>query len=87
MAASKRRHASRQIERAAVDQRIDQRRPPRDGIRQRRGKRQAVGQQLQQAGPRFEQAEQIDRAAHAAEQAFPPGNCALRIGRSGKRID
>ena len=76
-----------QIERASVDQGVDQFGATGDSIGKRRGKGKAIGQQLHEPRSRLEQAEEIDRALHPFEQAFPPSHGPFRIIGCGKRRD
>ena len=74
-------NTARQVERCTVDQRVEQFGALRQILGQRRRERQAIGNQRKQAGARFEQAEQVDRAGQARDQTFP-AHCGSRgIGR------
>ena len=78
---------ARQVERALVDQRIEQVRAARELLGERRREREHADQLVEQARARVEQAEQVDRARCPGDQIFPQEQRAARVGCLGERIE
>ena len=78
-------HAARQIEGAAIDQRIEQVRAAGEFISQRGGVGEHAHDEAEQRGAGFEQLEHVDRRWQPGEQAFPAQQRAVRIRRGGQR--
>ena len=72
-----------QIQRACVDQGIEQIGAAREFVRKRGGERQDRDQLFQQARAGFQQTEQVYRAGQIDQQAFPAVYRAIGVGRGG----
>ena len=79
-------YIARQIHGAGVDQRVEIAALPPEVIGQRGGIAQDIGHQLQQSGPRLQQAEHVDRARHRLDHIVEAGNRAVGIGGVGNRL-
>ena len=85
-AGSKILYRTRQVERALVDQRVEQFGPASQLLRQRRRERENIDQLFEQGRTRFDESEQVDDRGRIGEDIFPSQQRAVRLVGACQRL-